>query len=240
MLEKFKSFMNGVLSQFISVYRDNYSSCHLLIRLVENWKESLDKGYIEGALLLDLFKAFDCIPKLHVAKLHAYGISLSAATFIYSYLKRRRQNVKIHDLFSSFQTLLSGVLQGSVMGPMLFNIFFNGLLVVLKKSQLYNFADDNTISAEASSTEDLLKILKEESESAVKWFRENNMIVNPDKFQTIVLQNGNKNNNTNIILNTENITFNASKSVKLLGITIDNKLNFEEHIFLLCKKISLL
>ena len=240
MLEKFKSFMNGVLSQFISVYRDNYSSCHLLIRLVENWKESLDKGYIEGALLLDLFKAFDCIPKLHVAKLHAYGISLSAATFIYSYLKRRRQNVKIHDLFSSFQTLLSGVLQGSVMGPMLFNIFFSGLLVVLKESQLYNFADDNTISAEASSTEDLLKILKEESESAVKWFRENNMIVNPDKFQTIVLQKGNKNNNTNIILNTENITFNASKSVKLLGITIDNKLNFEEHIFLLCKKISLL
>ena len=153
--------MNGVLSQFISVYRDNYSSCHLLIRLVENWKESLDKGYIEGALLLDLFKAFDCIPKLHVAKLHAYDISLSAATFIYSYLKRRRQNVKIHDLFSSFQTLLSGVLQGSVMGPMLFNIFFSGLLVVLKKSQLYNFADDNTISAEASSTEDLLKILKE-------------------------------------------------------------------------------
>ena len=115
MLEKFKSFMNGVLSQFISVYRDNYSSCHVLIRLVENWKESLDKGYIEGALLLDLFKAFDCIPKLHVAKLHAYGISLSAATFIYSYLKRRRQNVKIHDLFSSFQTLLSGVLQGSVL-----------------------------------------------------------------------------------------------------------------------------
>ena len=53
------------------------------------------------------------------------------------------------------------------------------------KSQFYNFADDNTISAGANSADDLLKILKEKSESAVKWFRENNMIVNPDKFQAI-------------------------------------------------------
>ena len=85
-----------------------------------------------------------------------------------------------------------------MLGPILFNIFLNDLLSVLEKSQFYNFADDNTISAEANSTDDLLKILKEESKSAVKWFRENNMIVNSDKFQAIVLQKGNKNNNTSI------------------------------------------
>ena len=137
---------------------------------------------------MDLSKAFDCIPHdLLIAKLHAYGISLNAATFIYSYLKRRKQNVRIHDVFSSFQTLLSGVPQGSVLGPILFNIFLNDLLAVLSKSQLYNFADDNTISAEASNIDSLLKILKEESESAVKWFKDNSMIVNPDKFQAIIL-----------------------------------------------------
>ena len=113
--------------------------------------------------------------------------------------------------------------QGLVLGPILFHIFLNDLLAVLEKSQLYNFADDNTISAEANSTNDLLKILKEDSESAVKWFRQKNTIVNPDKLQAIVLQKGNKNNNTNNILNIENITINPSKSVKLLGITIDNK-----------------
>ena len=110
--------------------------------------------------------------------------------FIYSYLKRRKQNVKILDIFSSIQTLLSEVPQGSVLGPMLINIFLNDLLAVLIKSQLYNFADDNTISAEANSTEDQ-KIKKKESESTVKWFRENNIIVNPGKFQAIVLQKGN-------------------------------------------------
>ena len=104
--------MNGFLSQSISASTENYSSFHVLIRLIENWKESLDKGFITGAALIDLSNAFDCIPHdLLVAKLHSYGISLNAATFIYSYLKRRKQNVKIHDVFSSFQTLLSKVPQ---------------------------------------------------------------------------------------------------------------------------------
>ena len=89
----------------------------------------------------------------------------------------------------------------------MFNIFLNDLLAVLKKSQFYNFADDNAISAKANSSDDLLNILKEESESAVKWFRENNTIANSHKFQAIVLQKGNKINNINITLNTENISY---------------------------------
>jgi len=109
----------------------------------------------------------------------------------------------------------------------------------LTKSQLYNFADDNTISAKANNVEDLLKILQEESELAVKWFRDNSMIVNPDKFQAIILQKGNSNRNKNYnTLAIENIEINTTKSVELLGLTIDNRLSFEEHISILCKKAS--
>ena len=59
-----------------------------------------------------------------------------------------------------------------MLGPILFNIFLNDLLALLKKSQVYKFADDNSISAEGNSADYILKILKEKPESAVKWFRE--------------------------------------------------------------------
>ena len=92
-LEKFKSFMN--LNQFISAYGENYSSCHVLTRLIENWKEFLGKGFATVALLMDLSKALDCIPHdLLVAKLHVYGINLNAATFIYSYLETLKTKCK--------------------------------------------------------------------------------------------------------------------------------------------------
>ena len=100
--------------------------------------------------------------------------------------------MKIGNIFSSFQTLLSGLTQGLILGPILFHIFLNDLLTVLKKLQLYKFADDNSISAVSKNTNDLLITLKNESELQVKWFRENNMIVNPDKFQAMVLQKQNK------------------------------------------------
>lgn len=102
------------------------------------------------------------------------------------------------------------------LGPIIFNIFPNDLQAVLEKSQLYNFADDNTISAEANNTDDLLKTFKEESESAVKWFRGNNMIIKPDEFQVIAFPKEIKNKNTkNNTLNIENIKI--SQTIRIIN-----------------------
>ena len=77
---------------------------------------------------MDLSKAFDSIPHdLFIAKMHTFGFSIDVVTFFYSYLKRRKQNVRINNKHSVFQILLSGVLQGSILGPLLFNIFINNL-----------------------------------------------------------------------------------------------------------------
>ena len=110
----------------MAAYRVHHSSIHVLIRLIEHWKKALDKNFVAGTVLMDLSKLFDCTPHdLLIAKLYAYGFGEKTVTFICSYLKRRKQNVKIDNIFSSFQTLLSGVPQDSILGPILFNIFLN-------------------------------------------------------------------------------------------------------------------
>ena len=93
-----------------------------------------------------LSKAFDRIPHdLHIAKRFAYSFSRNSVTFIYSYLKRQKQKVKVNDFLSEFVILLSGVLQGFILSPILFHILPNDLLSTLKLSKVYSFADDNTI-----------------------------------------------------------------------------------------------
>ena len=160
-------FADNFLSVFISAYRQSYSSNHVLIRLIENWKKSLDKNKFVGAVLMDLFKAFDCITHdLLTAKMHAYGFDLNSLTFFYSCLKNRKENVKINNICSIFQILLSGVSRESILGPILFNIFINNLLMSTKNSELHNFIDDNTIPSSSGTLSQLIKDLQSEANKA--------------------------------------------------------------------------
>ena len=140
----FFQHLDYTLSVFIAAYRQTYATQHVLIRLIKDWKTSFDNDYLVGADLTDLSKAFDCTPHdLLIAKLHAYEFNEVALVLIYSYLKRRKQCVRINNSYSSFQE--PGVPQRSVLRPVLFNFYINDLLLFIKQATLYNYADDNRL-----------------------------------------------------------------------------------------------
>ena len=99
--------------------------------MLEKWKRAIDNGAYVSALSMDLSKAFDTINyNLMLAKLKAYGFSTNALNLMHSYLKNRKQKVKINSKFSLERNVMAGVPQGSNGGPLLFNLFIKGLVIM--------------------------------------------------------------------------------------------------------------
>ena len=143
-----------------------------------------------------------------------------------SYLKEREQAVKSKKIRSSFQFKKSGVTQGSILGPILFNIVLNDVFFLLDRD-LYNCADDNAISAVSETIPELVDSLTRKSK--IDWFNSNSRIFNPDKFEAIVLsKSGQDTSGIQISLNDHCII--SENTVTRLGIKIDSRFSFEKHV----------
>ena len=191
------SVLNNIFSPYLAAYRESCSTQHVLIRLREEWRENLDNKFTVRGVLMDLSNAFDCIPHdLLIAKLSAYGLSGNAmkytCTKICTYLENRKQCVRVDNVCSDFKDIISGLLQGLIVVPMLFNALLNDFFLCIRKASVHNFADHNTLSSFANSVTLLVEILMAESHNAIKWFSENKMFVNLEKSKFIIIQKSNQ------------------------------------------------
>ena len=225
-----------ILSVQLSAYRKKYSCCNVVLKCIEDWKKALDSNETVGCILMDLSKAFDSLPHgLLLAKLYHYGLDSHACSLIQSYLTNRKQRVKIATEKSSWGKLTRGVPQGSLTGPLLFNIYLNDLLhQISKMCTIYNYADDNSLSYHHENPQVVKDVLEGASHCALKWFKENFMLANPDKFQAIVLSRRPEPSIASFKI--DDVTICPAREVKMLGFIVDDRLNFRQHVSQMCTR----
>ena len=192
--------------------------------MLEKWKSAVDKGKSFGALLTDLSKAFDwSFSRTSACKTSCYGFSTAALRLIHSYLTNRWQRTKINMSYSSWEEIIFGVPQGSILGPLLLNIFLCDLFFIMKETDFSSYGDDNTPYRIADTIEEVIKLLERDSTMLFKWFCDNQMKANINKYHLLVNKKG------EVVINL---------GEKLLGIKVATKLNFNEHLNDIISKAS--
>ena len=196
-------------------------------------KISRDNKQFCAAILTDLSKAFDCIPcDLLIAKLNSYGFDQEALKLIHSYLYDRPQKVKVGSSFSKELEIVCGVPQGSILGPLLFNIDICDLFFIDISSDIANYADDTTPYECAPYYEKLKENLEFTTYKIFTWFNNNNFKANATKCHFLLSPH------QSATINIDGSIIKSSNFQKLLGVTIDSNFTFEQHINSLCRKSS--
>ena len=227
-------YFNVIFSKYLCGYRKGYSTQHTLLYMLEKLKEALDKKNHTGILMTDLSKAFDCLShELIIAKLYAYGLSKNSLELISDYFLDRKQRTKIRESYSNWRNILFGVFQGSIFGPLGFNIYINDLFLFSDPVNISNYADDNSPYEVALTNNEVLNKLEENACLLIEWFNNNYMKPNPEKWHLLL---SDIDNNHSIKVGQQLI--HNSNTEKILGVTFDNKLSFKCHINKICKKAS--
>ena len=132
---------------------------------------------------MELSKTYVCLPhNLIIAKFEAYGLCKNSLKLLLDYLEGRKQRVRIGSSCSFWSDVKRGVPQGSVLGPLLFNVLINDLFMFIENCEICNFADDNTLYSGRVELSSILDNLKHDTKTILKWLRINLLKVNPGKF----------------------------------------------------------
>ena len=146
MYEQLYEYLNNYLNDLLCGFRKAHSTQYVLSRLIQSLKKGLGNSGLVGTKLMDLSKAYDCLPHdLLIAKLEAYGPDKPSLNLVNDYLCFQKQRKKIGSSYSDWANVTRGIPQRSILGPLLFNIFINDIFLFIEKSDICKFADDNIL-----------------------------------------------------------------------------------------------
>ena len=229
-----------LLHESQSGFRHKHSCQTALVKLIDSWTECIDRGDMIGALFLDFRKAFDLVDhSILVKKLSIYKFSSSALKWFKSYLSDRQQTIECDKGLTGFSNVLSGVPQGSILGPTLFLIFINDLPLCFKHCSSDLYADDTTVHTKDSNVNNIERNVICDLKNAIEWGIPNKMQLHFGK-TTCMLAGTRQKLNTSRKLNIQvgDISIQNVSKQKLLGIYIDENLSWSSHIDYLCSHIT--
>ena len=162
------------------VVNSSHKRQHSPLKMLQLWKEVLDKGKSVGAIFMDLSKAFSNLNHyLFIAKLKTYGFSENSLNYIQSYLRNHLQRRNVNNNFSLWKDIFAGVPQGSIFDSLMFNIYIYDIFLFAENACLSNYADDTTlysVGENHNTNKNIKKFL-----SLQKWFYDNYMALKPGK-----------------------------------------------------------
>ena len=211
-------------------FQSGKSTEHALIDIQDQILKSLEKGETPCCIFLDFAKAFDTVNhSILLHKLNHYGIRGKALDVIESYLTDREQCVQINDATSDLDFIKHGVPQGSILGPLFFLLYINDIASCSPVLAFYLFADDTTIFFSHKDTKELEKIVNSELVHVTNWLIANKLSLNVGKSNLLLFRHkSDKTKTLKIVIN--GCTIDVKEYAKYLGILIDDKLSFKQHI----------
>ena len=233
--------MNELFPVHQSGFRTGHSTTTALFNLTDEVFRALDKNMAVISVSLDYSKAFDMLDhELLCAKLKFLGFDQVSVEFFRSYLSGRRQCVRVGSNYSSAENVVSGVPQGSVVGPLLFIIYTFDIFQVTASSHVQCYADDTQLlfCFDPFQADDAKDLLNQDLHSIYEYSQEHNLKINPNKTEVLLFCAEKRRQ----ILQTEmklvlgNTNLNFSSCAKNLGIYIDTALRFKEHVKKLFQK----
>ena len=241
---------NNILYKHQYGFQAKKSTLHPIVHFLNKITESKNQKMISIGIFCDLQKAFDCCShSILLQKLRKLGIKDNELLWFENYLKNRQQFVYVNQGKSTFRYISKGVPQGSILGPLLFLIYINDLANCTDLFTLL-FADDTSFLVSGKNLPEVIDKLNTELQKICYWFRTNELSLHPEKTKFMIFTNSNAIINLdeiNINLNYNNHNENRPElihrlttepSIKFLGIHIDSRLDFKQHIEYIHSKIA--